>query len=137
MSSDTYSDRVKQVLQGAQNEALLQGHARLEPMHVLAEMLKDDSGLAENLIENSGGNLAVLKTELAALLSKQARQSGSATELSLAPETAKVLALATKKATARGDGFITVELLLLALVENGGTLAKAFQAAALSADALS
>ena len=25
MSSDTYSDRVKQVLQGAQNEALLQG----------------------------------------------------------------------------------------------------------------
>ena len=67
MSSDTYSDRVKQVLQGAQNEALLQGHARLEPMHVLAEMLKDDSGLAENLIENSGGNLAVLKTELAAL----------------------------------------------------------------------
>ena len=137
MSSDTYSDRVKQVLQGAQNEALLQGHARLEPMHVLAEMLKDDSGLAENLIENSGGNLAVLKTELAALLSKQARQSGSETELSLAPETAKVLALATKKATARGDGFITVELLLLALVENGGTLAKAFQAAALSADALS
>ena len=137
MSSDTYSDRVKQVLQGAQNEALLQGHARLEPMHVLAEMLNDDSGLAENLIENSGGNHAVLKTELAALLSKQARQSGSETELSLAPETAKVLALATKKATARGDGFITVELLLLALVENGGTLAKAFQAAALSADALS
>jgi ATP-dependent Clp protease ATP-binding subunit ClpB len=79
----------------------------------------------------------VLKTELAALLAKQARQSGSAAELSLAPETAKVLALAEKKATARGDAFITIELLFLAMVENGGTLAKAFAAAALTANALS
>ena len=136
MSSDTYSDRVKQLLQGAQNEALLAGHARLAPMHVLAEMLKDESGLAENLIENAGGNVAVLKTALGTLLAKQARQSGSAAELSLAPETAKVLALAEKKAGARGDAFITVELLLLAMVENGGTLAALFADAAVTVQAL-
>ena len=78
MSSGTYSDRVKQLLQGAQNEALLAGHACLAPMHVLAEMLKDESGLAGNLIENAGGNVAALKTALGTLLAKQARQSGSA-----------------------------------------------------------
>lgn len=56
MSRETDIDRVKQVLQGVKNEALLQGHARLKPIHVLASDLGDDSKL---LIDLAKGEIAI------------------------------------------------------------------------------
>lgn len=136
MNGDTYSDRVKQCLQAAQNEALLRGHTRLEPQHVLAEMLKEENGLAENLIETAGGNVVALRTTIGTVLSKMATQSGATAQLTLSPDTAKLLALAEKKAQARGDAYVTQEMLLLAMLDGKGALANAFAEAGVTAAAL-
>lgn len=137
MNADAYSDRIKQNLQAAQQEALLRGHVRLEPLHLLAELLKDESGLAENLLDNAGGDLPALRDALTAQLDKLANQSGSAAQLSLSPETAKLLAVAQNLARARGDAFVTQEILLLAMLENGGAVAKLLTKAGINKDGLS
>jgi ATP-dependent Clp protease ATP-binding subunit ClpB len=136
MNGETYSERVKQTLQAAQNEALLRGHTRLEAVHVLAELLKDESGLAVNLIEHAGGRTADLQSAIGTQMSKLAVQSAGAAQLSLSPDCAKILAAAEKMAAARGDAFVTQEILLLALSEAGGAIAALFKQAGITEPAL-
>ena len=58
MNTERYTDKVKQILQAAQSDALLRGHAQLTPWHILAQALGDSAGLAENLISAAGGDAA-------------------------------------------------------------------------------
>ena len=94
MNTERYTDKVKQILQAAQSDALLRGHTQLTPWHVLAQALADTAGLAENLIAAAGGDAAQLKKACDKALSGMATQGGDAAQLSLATETAKIFALA-------------------------------------------
>ena len=136
MNGEIYTDRVKQCLQAAQNDALLRGHTRLEAFHLLAQLLQEENGLAHNLIMAAGGDVAALRQSVDAALDKLAKQSGSSTQLSLAPETAKILALAEQKAKQRGDAYVTQEMLLAAMPEASGTMKKVFSQAGVDAAAL-
>jgi ATP-dependent Clp protease ATP-binding subunit ClpB len=136
MNGEIYTDRVKQCLQAAQNDALLRGHTRLEAFHLLAQLLQEENGLAHNLIMAAGGDVAALRQSVDAALDKLAKQSGSSRQLSLAPETAKILALAEQKAKQRGDAYVTQEMLLAAMPEASGTMKKVFSQAGVDAAAL-
>ena len=136
MNTERYTDRVKQILQAAQSEALVRGHTRLEPWHILAQLLLEKDALALNLIAAAGGDGAALAAACNKALDALATQGGEGAQLSLAPETAKVFALAEKQADKTGDSFVTQERLLAAFLASGGATAKAMQAAGLKEAAL-
>ena len=60
MQIEKYTDRLKTLVQSAQDLALRSGHQQITPLHVLKELLDDEDRLAANLIEASGGRAALV-----------------------------------------------------------------------------
>lgn len=55
MQIEKYTDRLKTLVQAAQDLALRSGHQQITPLHVLRGLLDGEDRLAANLIEASGG----------------------------------------------------------------------------------
>ena len=132
MNMDRYTDRVKQLLQAAQSDALMRNHTLLTGWHIVAQMLQADDGGMADLIARAGGDALAVKSACGTALGKMATQQGGAAQLSLAPDLAKGFALAEKQAGDAGDSFVTQERLLAALLGGKDDVAKALQAAKLT-----
>src|SRR5437667_10765752 len=131
MDFEKYTDRARGFVQSAQSLALREGHQQFAPEHILKVLLDDPEGLAAGLIDRSGGNSRAALAAVEATLAKLPKVSGAgAGQLYLAPGTARVFDAAQKAAEKAGDGYVTVERLLLALAldkesEAGKILARA------------
>src|SRR5689334_72289 len=131
MNFDKYTDRSKGFIQSAQSLALREGHQQFTPEHILKVLLDDSEGLAAGLIDRAGGRSREALGAVEAALAKIPRVSGGgASQLYMAPATARVFDAAERAAEKAGDGYVTVERLLLALTldkdsEAGKILARA------------
>src|SRR5579862_815176 len=124
MQIEKYTDRLKTLIQSAQDLALRSGHQQITPLHVLKGLLDDEDRLAANLIEASGGSAAVVGQDVERELAKLPKVEGSgAGQVYLAPETARLFDQAEQLSQKAGDSFVTVEYMLLALALAGGTAA--------------
>jgi ATP-dependent Clp protease ATP-binding subunit ClpB len=126
MNFDKYTDRSRGFVQSAQSLALRDGHQQFAPEHLLKVLLDDPEGLAAGLIDRSGGNSRQALAAVEAALAKRPKVSGGgAGQLHLDPALARVFDTAEKAAEKAGDGFVTVERLLLALaLEKNGEAGK-------------
>src|ERR1700738_2921421 len=116
MQIEKYSDRLKNLIQSAQNLALRNGHQQLTPLHVLKALLDDDDRLSGNLIEAAGGSATQVAREVDLELAKLPKVEGAgAGQIYLAPETARLFDQAEQLSQKAGDSFVTVEYMLLAL----------------------
>ncbi|MGC6534477.1 MAG: ATP-dependent chaperone ClpB [Parvibaculales bacterium] len=136
MNMDRYTDRVKQLLQAAQSDALMRNHTLLTGWHIVAQMLQADDGGMADLIGRAGGDALAVKSACGTALGKMATQQGGTAQLSLAPDLAKGFALAEKQAGEAGDSFVTQERLLAALLGGKDDVGKALQAAKLTSQNL-
>src|ERR1700745_3650097 len=122
MKTEKYSDRLKNLIQSAQNLALRGGHQQLTPLHVLKALLDDEERLAANLIEAAGGAATQVRWEGDLELAKIPKVEGAgAGQIYLAPETARLFDQAEQLSEKAGDSFVTVEYMLLALALARGT----------------
>jgi ATP-dependent Clp protease ATP-binding subunit ClpB len=126
MNFDKYTDRSRGFVQSAQSLALRDGHQQFAAEHLLKVLLDDPEGLAAGLIDRSGGNSRQALAAVEAALAKRPKVSGGgAGQLHLDPALARVFDTAEKAAEKAGDGFVTVERLLLALaLEKNGEAGK-------------
>ncbi len=138
MEFDKYTERAKGFVQSAQGLALRSGHQRLVPEHFLKVLLDDAEGLCAGLIRKAGGRPEQALRSVEAALEKMPRVEGSgAGQIYMAPETARVLDNALKIAKTAGDGYVTVERLLLALaLEKGSVPAEILKEAGVTPDGL-
>ncbi len=116
MNVEKYTDRVKQVIQSAQSAALAANHARLEPVHILSAMLSQSDALARNLIVAAGGQTDNIQKAVGDSITKLPDVSGSNVQLTMAPQSAKMLARAEQIADKAGDAFVSLERLLQAVL---------------------
>jgi ATP-dependent Clp protease ATP-binding subunit ClpB len=138
MEFEKYTDRAKGFLQSAQNLALLRGHQRLTPEHLLKILLEDPEGLCANLIRAAGGDPKAALAAVDGELDRLPRVEGSgAGQVYMSPELARVFEQAEQLAQKAGDNFVAVERLLLALAAAAGTgAAKAIAAARVNPQSL-
>ncbi|MGA2125675.1 MAG: Clp protease N-terminal domain-containing protein, partial [Xanthobacteraceae bacterium] len=116
MDFEKYTERARGFVQSAQSLALREGHQQFAPEHVLKVLLDDPEGLAAGLIDRAGGTSRQALTEVEATLARMPKVSGGgAGQLYMAPATARLFDAAAKAAEKAGDGYVTVERLLLAL----------------------
>src|ERR1700680_4167790 len=124
MQIEKYSDRLKNLIQSAQQLALRNGHQQLTPLHVLKALLDDEDRLSGNLIEAAGGSATQGAREVDLELGKLPKvEGGGAGQIYLAPETARLFDQAEQLAQKAGDSFVAVEYMLLALALATGTSA--------------
>jgi ATP-dependent Clp protease ATP-binding subunit ClpB len=130
MNFDIYTERARGFVQSAQSVALREGNQQFTPEHLLKVLLDDPEGLCAGLISRAGGDPRMVLAETEAVLKKLPKVQGSgAGQVYLAPGTARVFDAAEQAAKKAGDGYVTVERLLLALAlekdsEAGKILAK-------------
>jgi len=115
MNNKNYSERLLGFIQTAQNFALSADNQQFTPEHLLKVLLDDEQGLASGLIQNSGGDVTLIKAHLAQALEKLPKVTGGNGQLYLDQALAKVFTRAEELSRKAGDSFVTVERLLQAL----------------------
>ena len=121
MNPDRFTQKSREALLSAQQGALSRGHQLVSSRHLLAALLEQEQGLAARFVGEAGADPAVLQRELALLLEKVPRISGSGYEgtLQMSAALARVLAQAEQEAKQLKDDYVSVEHLLLGLLEEG------------------
>src|ERR1700730_10752671 len=121
MQIEKYTDRLKALIQAAQDLALRNGHQQLTSLHVLKALLDDEDRLAENLIAACGASAAQVRQAVERELKKlPSVEGGGAGQIYLAPDTARLFDQAEQLAKKAGDAFVTADYMLLPLVMAGG-----------------
>lgn len=138
MNLNQYTERSQGFIQSAQSLAQREGHQRILPIHLLKVLLDDEEGLCASLIKTAGGNPEKALERTTEDLNRIPIVSGDGSgQVYLSQELSKVFDLAEKEAKRFGDSFVTVEMLLIALVLSKDTDAgKVLQSAGVEADKL-
>ena len=123
MNLEKFTDRAKGFVQAAQTIAIRLNHQRIAPEHIAKALFDDGEGMAAGLITRSGGDAPAARRAIDALIDKIPAVSGSGAQATpgLDNDAVRLLDAAEQIATKAGDGFVTVERLLLAMTLAGGT----------------
>ncbi|NVO08002.1 MAG: AAA family ATPase, partial [Rhodoferax sp.] len=126
MRTDKLTTKFQEALGDAQSLALGHDNAYIEPVHVLAAMLRQDDG-PKALLQRAGVNVSGLLTGAEAAIKKLPQVQGQE-QVQVGRDTVSLLQAAEKESIKRGDQFVAGELFLLALADHkgdAGNLARA------------
>ncbi|PID34930.1 MAG: type VI secretion system ATPase TssH [candidate division SR1 bacterium] len=126
MNLKQYTQSALTLLSEAQSLANSYQHTQLKPVHVMFAGLKTEEGLIVQILKRMGAELAVLQSEVSALLTKLPKASSPVGAISPDSSVARVLELAMKKMQMMGDSFVTTEHFFLALLQEDSDLNKIF-----------
>jgi len=118
MRIDKLTTKFQEALADAQSLALGNDHAYIEPVHVLAAMLRQDEG-PRALLQRAGVQVDALATGAEAALKRLPQVSGQ-DQVQVGPELVKLMQAAEKESIKRGDAFVASELFLLAVTDSKG-----------------
>jgi len=122
MRQDKLTTKFQEALSDAQSLALANDNGYIEPVHLLAAMLKQDDG-PRAILEKAGVNAAGLEISAQLAIKKLAQISGQE-QISVSSELAKLLQATEKEAIKRNDQFVAGELFLLAVADSKADIGK-------------
>ncbi|NOR72649.1 MAG: ATP-dependent chaperone ClpB [Mariprofundaceae bacterium] len=137
MDLNKTTQKLREALQSAQALAVRLSHQEVDGEHLLAELLVQDGGLAPRLVERAGTSVDTLASDIQKALSKLPTISGASSEAGKVYITQRLNQLIVKagdEATSMKDEYISVEHLMLALIDEGDATAagRAFKKAGIS-----
>jgi len=113
---DKLTIKAQEAVAGAQELAAEHGHARIDPLHLLVALLKEEGGIVGPIIERIGVNRGQLDQIAEAELGHFPRVSGGSPP-GIGSELGQVLETARSEADNMKDEFVSTEHLLLALTK--------------------
>ncbi|WP_158847836.1 ATP-dependent chaperone ClpB [Saccharothrix deserti] len=126
MDTERLTQKSQQALHDAQTKALRFGHTETDGEHLLLALLDDPEGLAPRLLDQAGVVPDALRTALEAELGRRPRVSGPGAapgQVFLTRRLADLLDTADREAKRLKDEYVSVEHLVIALIEEGSTTA--------------
>lgn len=127
MNTNKLTQKSAEAIQSAQSLALQYGNTQIEQAHLLYALLSQDGGFLPRVLTASGVDADGLQQAALALCEKLPRVSGPGREAGkvyISQEVDKALNRAEEDANRLGDEYISVEHLLLALIEAPNTALK-------------
>jgi ATP-dependent Clp protease ATP-binding subunit ClpB len=118
MRIDKLTTKFQEALSDAQSLALGNDNAYIEPVHLLAAMLRQTDG-PKALLQRAGVNVSQLAQEAEAAVKRLPSVTGQE-QVQPGPDLVKLLQATEKEAIKRGDQFIPSEMFLLALADAKG-----------------
>ncbi len=115
MNFEIYTERARGFVQSAQSLAVREGHQQFTPEHLLKVLMDDPEGLCAGLVQRAGGNPVQVRADVEAAIAKLPKVSGGSGQVYLSSQLARVFEAAEQAAKKAGDGYVTVERILLAL----------------------
>jgi ATP-dependent Clp protease ATP-binding subunit ClpB len=120
MRFDKFTIKSQELLQNAQSLAGRYNHQQIEPEHLLSAMLSEKEGVAGAILRKLGVSPETLAQEVTGALDRLPKITGAAAEIYLSPRSRAVLEAAFGEADKMKDEYVSIEHLLLAIVDNKG-----------------
>ncbi len=118
MRIDKLTTKFQEALGDAQTLALGNDHAYIEPVHILAAMLRQDDG-PRALLQRAGVHVAHLQTAVDAAVKKLPQVQGQE-QVQIGRDSVSLIQASEKEAIKRGDQYVAGELFLLAAADSKG-----------------
>jgi ATP-dependent Clp protease ATP-binding subunit ClpB len=126
MDLNRMTQKTQEALQNAQGLAQRQGHVEVDGEHLLLALLEQEDGLIPRLLQRLDVSVDSFRAEVAAEVARRPSASGPGMEagkIYVTTRLNRVLARAEEEARRLKDDYVSVEHLLLALIEEGSTTA--------------
>ncbi len=130
MQFDKFTMKSQEAIQEAQREAQSKGHQQIQIEHLLKAMLGQPEGIVPSVFQKMGVDTASISSQLEQEISKFPQVSGAGAQIYISPELNQVLEKAFTIAADMKDEYVSLEHLLLAILEIGGSRAAQILAAA-------
>ena len=118
---DKYTERAKQVLMLAREEANRFNHNYIGTEHLLLGLVREGEGIAAKVLYDMGVDITKVRSAVEFIIGRGERVNVG--EISLTPRAKKVIELAVEEARRLGHNYIGTEHLLLGLVREGEGIA--------------
>ncbi len=122
MRMDRLTSKFQMALADAQSLAVGRDHQFIEPQHVMRALLDQEGGSVRHLLTQADVNVHQLRSQLGEALDRLPQVQGSAGEVHISNELARLLNVTDKLAQQRKDQYISSELFVLAAVDDQGVL---------------
>lgn len=127
MNFERYTEKLKQSIQLAQSLAIAGQNQFITPLHLFSAIVEDDDRMISTIISSAGGNIEGIENEVSERMQRLPKVSGANIQPTLSTDFSRILILAEKIADKRKDKFVTIEIILLAIFEEGGELSQIFK----------
>src|SRR5262249_49880786 len=127
MNLNRLTEKSQDALREAQSIATRRSHQGVDVEHLLLAMLEPSDGLASALLTAAGANPAVLKDRVSQELSRLPQvsgPSGAPEQIYVTQRLSRLLTQAEDEAAGLKDEYVSIEHLLLAMVDERGAAGK-------------
>jgi len=127
MDMNRMTIKLQEALQTASSHALRRSHQGIDVEHLLLAFLEQEGGLGSSLLEQAGLSVSSVHQAVEQALAKLPQVQGSGAspgQLHLTPRLGQVLAKAEDEQRTLKDDYLSVEHILLAMVQEGGVFKK-------------
>ena len=137
MRFDKFTLKTQEVIQNSQEIASKKGHQQIEPEHLLHALLEQKEGVIPSLFGKIGVSEDAVLQELIQTLDQLPKVSGAGGDAYISPRSKVVLDQALKEAGQMRDEYVSVEHVLLAIIEDKkGKAAKILASHGLTRDTI-
>ncbi|GAH29061.1 unnamed protein product, partial [marine sediment metagenome] len=112
-----YTEKAKRAIMIAQEEAINLNHDYIGTEHILIGLIKEEEGVASQVLRQLGVNVDKVVEEVERLVGKGEYQQVG--EIAFTPRAKKVLELASQEASQLKNNYIGTEHILLGLIKEG------------------
>ena len=116
MPNDQFTDRAREALGTAVRLTTERGHPEVTAAHLTLALLEPTDGYVTALLQHVGADRSQVIADLEGLLQSLPKVSGTAEQPGMTLDLAKILEQASQLAKARGDQFVSVDVLFLAVL---------------------
>ena len=134
MDPNKLTQKSQEAVAAAQSLASRRNHQQLDVEHVLLALLQQENGLVPKLLGRLEVSVPELQGQLESELAKIPSIEGGSGETYLSGRLGKVLDAALQQAEKLKDDYVSVEHLLLAIFEEGGTAGRLLKGYGLTRD---
>ena len=117
MNLQKYTQKSTEALQSAQSIMTEYGNREMQEEHLLLALMRQEEGIAPELMKSLGVSEAVFNAQLERSIGTYPKVSGGSGELYLSESLRKALEKAEKEASLMGDEYVSVEHLILGIIE--------------------
>src|ERR1700693_1158358 len=135
MNANRYTEKLQEALGRAQNAALSAHNQAVDVEHLLASLLEENEGLASAILKLTGRDRDEVCRKLSAELAKIPHVTGGGADSGQVYATqrlGRVLARAEKEAGKLNDEYVSVEHVLIAVLDEPGVASKILREAGLT-----
>ncbi len=137
VNANRLTEKLQEALGRAQNAAVTAHHQAVDVEHLASALLEDEEGLAASILKLAGANLSTVRSKLSDELRKIPSISGSgydAGQTYITQRLNRVLARAEQEAGKLKDEYVSIEHVIIAMLDDQGATAKILRESGITLD---